>query len=326
MSPGRLEASGHPSGNGAVRPHGRARSLRLPDPRLVWLVVVRYRLALWFLAIDLWYVVPGLRALAEFHPGSNATLYAAAARAWLNGADPWQVTEFGIRFAAPPPTLLLYAPFAFSPPFVTAAFWLVADLLALAFVIRRLHLAWWWALFPPIWEGLLDGSPETVVLACLVATGPLIQALAPLLKVYAIAPLVGERRWRAVAITLLALGLTAIVLPWTLFLADLPLVSSTLADQAANLSAYSVPLLLPVGLLGLAALGARRAGWLAVPVLWPHTQLHYATMTLPVMTPLLAVGFSLPIPGASAVAVAGQAVFERWRTRRERGSLPGRTG
>lgn len=294
---------------------------RSPDLRLVWPVLVRYRLALWFLAIDLWYVVPGFKALATFHPGSNATLYAAAARAWLVGADPWQVTEFGIRFAAPPPTLLLYAPFAFLPPEVTAAFWLVADLLALAFVIRRLHLPWWWALFPPIWEGLLDGSPETVVLACLVATGPLVQALAPILKVYALAPLIGERRWRAVAVTLLALAVTTLVLPWGPFLHDLPLVSATLGDQAANLSAYSVPWLLPFGVVGLVALGARRAGWLAVPVLWPHTQLHYATMTLPAMTPLLAVAFSLPVPGASAVAVAGQAVLDRWRAHPERGPV-----
>lgn len=297
--------------------------MRPPNLRLAWTVIVRHRLPLGFLLVDLWYVVPGFKAMATFHLGADATLYAAAARAWLIGADPWRVTEFGVRFAAPPPTLLLFAPFAAVPQAATAIFWLLADLLALAFVIRRLNLSWWWALFPPVCEGLFNGSAETVVLGCLVAANPLVEGLAPILKVYAVTPLIGERRWRPLTLALVCLCVTAVFLPWTLFLGDLPQVSSTLADQAANLSAYSVPLLLPVALLGLAALGPRRAGWLAVPVLWPHTQLHYATMTLPAMTPLLAIGFSLPIPGAAAVAVAGQALLERWRSHPDRGSIGG---
>ena len=165
----------------------------------------------------------------------------------------------------------------------------------------------------PLWEGLLSGNPEPLVLACLVAGSDWAACLAPLGKVYAIAPLAGERRWKALALAAVVMACTAVVLPWARFIADLTEVSATLTAQAANLSAFSVPWLLPVGVLGLASLGLRRAGWLAVPVLWPHTQLHYAATALPEMSPLLAVGFSLPIPGAPAVAVAAQALVERVR-------------
>lgn len=103
-------------------PSGPARRVRAPDLRLIGTALLRYRLALCFLAIDLWYVFPSLKALAAFHPGSNAILYADAAHAWLTGADPWQVIEGGIRFAGLPPTLLLFAPFAIVPPIAVAAF------------------------------------------------------------------------------------------------------------------------------------------------------------------------------------------------------------
>jgi hypothetical protein len=265
----------------------------------------------WFVAVDYWYN----RALLA--PGADAALYAAAAHAWLTGGDPWQVAQAGTSFAAPPPTLLFYAPFAFLQPWVAIGFWLVADAVALVFVIRRLRLPWWWVLFPPIWEGAIPGNPEPVVLACLLAASPMVASLAPLIKPYAIIPLVGERRWGAVGVTVVLIVASAVLLPWGLFFRDAALVADTLGSQSAGLSAFSVPWLLPVGLIGLAALGTRRAGWLAVPVLWPHTQLHYAITSIPKMTPILAVGFSLPLPGAPAIAVAAQALLERspmlWR-------------
>ena len=288
-----------------------ARLARAPDLRLAGKVLLRYRLALCFLAIDLWYVFPSLKALAAFHPGSNAILYADAAHAWLTGADPWQVVEGGIRFAAPPPTLLLFAPFAFIPSFAVAALWFIADIGALTFSIGRLRLAWWWVLFPPIMEGLLDASPEPMMLACLVATGPVVRGIAPIIKVYAIAPLLGQRRWRAVGVSALILIATGLVLPWRQFLADWPVVSDALVNGTANLSAYSVPLLLPFGLAGLAALGLKRAGWLASPCFGRTLSSTTRRCRLPAMTPLLAIGFSLPIPGAPAVAVAVQALLER---------------
>ena len=207
--------------------------------------------------------------MATFQPGTDAMLYAASARAWLNGADPWQVTELGVRFAGPPPTLLLFAPFAYLAPVLTAVIWLVADVVAVWFVVRRLRIPWWWYLFPPILEAILPANPEPVVLACLVAAPSMVQAVAPVLKIYALAPLVGERRIKALAVSLTIIGASAVVLPWGRFLGDLPLVSSTLVDQTMSLSAWSLPWLLPFTVIGLLGLGLKRAGWLAVPALWP---------------------------------------------------------
>jgi hypothetical protein len=157
----------------------------------------------------------------------------------------------------------------------------------------------------------VPANPEPLVVACLVAAGPLANAIAPLLKIYALAPLVGERRWQAVLSCAVFLAVSAAILPWGLFIRDLPIVSATLVAQTAGLSAFDVPLLLPFAVVGLAAVGLRRAGWFAVPVLWPHTQVHYAALSMPELSPLLAVGFSLPIPGAPPLALAAQALLER---------------
>lgn len=287
---------------------------RVPDLGVVWTVIADHQLALWFVLVDQIYV--GAYVVARIATlGSDATLYVAATHAWLSGSDPWLVAESGIRFAAPPPTLLLYVPFAFMPAGVAAAFWLLADILAIIYVIRRLKLAWWWALFPPIVESGLAGNPEPVVLALLVSSSTAFSAVAPLLKAYAIAPLLGERRWRPIAFSGVLVALTALILPWSQFIADAPTVTTTLANQTVGLSAFSVPWLTPVAALGLLGLGVRRAGWLVVPTLWPHTQLHYATTAIPVMTPILAFGLSLPVPGAPALAVAAQALHEVLRRR-----------
>ncbi len=285
------------------------RVIRRPDLKLALATWRKVDLLFWFFLVDLY------KSPAALNAGGDASLYAAAARAWLAGIDPWIVSQAGIRFAAPPPTLLLFTPFAFVDPVVTRAFWVCASAVAVVLVIRRLKLAWWWALFPPLWEGVLVGNPDPVVLAALVAASPVVAGLAPILKIYGLVPLAGEHRWRPIAVTMIMLTTTAWVLPWREFLADLPYVSASLTGQAAGLSAISVPWLIPIGLIGLAGLGLRRAGWLAVPVLWPSTQLHYAAIAVPAMTPLLAFGLSMPIPGAPAVAVALQAVIEFWTRR-----------
>jgi hypothetical protein len=268
-------------------------------------------LAVWFLLVDQIYL--GAYLVANIATlGADALLYVTATHTWLTGGDPWLVVVNGMRFAAPPPTLLFYAPFGFLSPSAAAAFWLVADTAAVIFVLKRLRLEWWWAFFPPIVESALAGNPEPVVLALLVASSTA-NSLAPVLKIYAFVPLLGERRWVAIITATLLLIITAFVLPWGQYLADAPLIASTLNQQTVGLSAFSVPWLLPVGILGLIGLGLRRSGWLAVPVLWPHTQLHYASTALPKMTNVLAFGFSLPVPGAPAVAVAAQALLERRR-------------
>ena len=50
-----------------------------------------------------------------------------------------------------------------------------------------------------------------MVLACLVAASPVVASLAPILKPYAVAPLIGQRRWRAMALSACILVLTAVI-------------------------------------------------------------------------------------------------------------------
>lgn len=116
------------------------------------------------------------------------------------------------------------------------------------------------------------GSLDVATLAALVVVGGRFAPLAPFLKVYGAIKMIGERGWRALAMSGLVLAITAPVLPWGMFLASLPDAASHLAGQSMTTSVWgSVPLMVVFG-LGLLWLGLRRAGWLAVPILWPSTQ------------------------------------------------------
>jgi uncharacterized protein (TIGR03382 family) len=225
---------------------------------------------------------------------------------WGDGGQVW--------FAAPPPTLLLFAPFVALPGWLVAGSWVALDIAAIALVVRRLERPWWWCLFPPAVSAMTVGNPEPVMLALLVLGGGW---LAPLVKPYAASALLGEGRYRSLLVAAGALLLTVPILPWGSFLADLPQIRATLESQLndGDLSAWGAPILVPIALLALLALGRRRAGWLATPVLWPVAQLHYATIALPAVSPLMALAFSLPIPGIRPAAVIMAAVLESSRHR-----------
>jgi hypothetical protein len=228
--------------------------------------------------------------------GFDAGLYTAAARAWLSGGDPWLVTSHGIPFGAPPPTLLVYAPFTLLPDWLVVQIWIIGSF-ALAFLaIRTIGFRWWWICFWPIVDGALVGNPDVAVLALLVMARQRLAWLAPVLKVYAVFPLVSMRRWKAIAGAAATLVITAPLLPWSLWLADLPSISAGLERFADTTSVAGNMPLMVVGALALAALGVRRAGWLIVPVLWPWTQPHYLAMSVPALTPMLAILWSIPGP------------------------------
>jgi len=54
--------------------------------------------------------------LYPYNLGFDARLFTDAARVWLAGGNPWaQPYEFGFYYAAPPPSLLVMAPFALLP-------------------------------------------------------------------------------------------------------------------------------------------------------------------------------------------------------------------
>ena len=245
--------------------------------------------------------------------GFDARLYADAARAWLTGADPWSVASVGIFFAAPPPSLLPFVPFAFLPAVVTTLTWIIGSIVLAALALRSLGAPMWWLISWPIVDGALIGNANVAVLALLVIASGRLGALAPLAKVYAAAPLVGDRRWRTLLIAMVIVVATIPVLPWATYLADFDRISSNLRQVAGTTSVFGQPILMATGVVALLSLGIRRASWLAVPVLWPYTQPHYLAPSTPAMSPLLAVAWSFPHPFVVLGSIVVEAVATRLR-------------
>ena len=260
----------------------------------------RYGLAAWFGAIS----AIRLSSLVGGEAGFDGRLYLAATRAWLAGLDPW-LTLDSQRFAAPPPSLVPLIPIAELPEQLGVAVMVILAAAGAAATIRLLHLPWWWLLFPPIVDGVWNGNPQTLIVPLiLVRAGP----IAVFLKLYAVVPLVLTLRWRAVAITGVALLVTAPFLPWSAYIAQFVDLSAVLETQSdGGLSATAIPWLIPIALVALVLCGRERAAWLAVPVTWPATQWYYSTLAMPALTPMAAAIMAVPVPGAvvlAAIAVA----------------------
>jgi hypothetical protein len=276
----------------------------------------RYWLALWFGVI----FVIRLGAFVARGPaevGFDARLYLDATRAWLAGGDPWSVVLDGQRFAAPPPTLVPLAPLAVLPEALGVAIMLGLSVAGVVATVRLLRLPWWWLLFPPFLDGWWNGNPQTLLIPLiLVGAGP----VAAFLKIYAIVPIALTLRWRALAVTGIALLITAPFLPWSEYLAKFGELSDVLATQSAGgLSATAIPWLIPIGVVALVVCGRERAAWLAVPVLWPSTQWYYSTLAVPAVTPIAAAILAFQLPGApvvAAVAVAIEVGARSWPTLR----------
>jgi uncharacterized protein (TIGR03382 family) len=226
--------------------------------------------------------------------GFDAQLYVLAAERWLAGGDPWSATLLGIRFAAPPPTLLAVTPLTLLPPSLIAPIVMVV-LLALAWLaIRSLGLPLWWLAFWPITDSILVGNPDVAVLAALVIAGRRFDFLAPFGKIYAVVPMIADRRWRSIAVSALAMILTAPLLPWALYVAQFSALAASLEAVSATTSVYGAPVLMAVAVVSLLVLGVRRAGWLSVPILWPWTQPHYMAISVPALSPTIAIAWSVP--------------------------------
>jgi hypothetical protein len=261
--------------------------------------------------------------------GSHALIYTEAARAWLAGGDPWTVGPPSAVFAGPPPMLLPFVPFVALPGDLTRLIW-VAGMAALAIlVLRRLRLPGWWIGFPPIFHAIQLGHPEVLVLWLVVLGGP-IAGLAPVIKPYAGLPLLAEQRWRAIAMGVAVIVVTAPFLPWRLFIERLPDISRAFANYSHGDSTFGTPILMAIAVVALALLGIRRALWLATPLLWPGAQPIYKAVSVPAMSPLLAVFWALPVPivaatSASLVGVVVEAAVRRYAAARP---IPGwlRTG
>ena len=252
--------------------------------------------------------------------GAHAAIYTDAARTMAAGGNPWLVGPDAAVFAGPPTMLIPYLPFIALPLDLTRLIWVVVGLLLAAWTLRRLGLPAYFLVFPPIFTVIVVGHLELIVLWLLVAGGHL-GGLGALLKPYACAALVAERRWRAIALAGVVLLATAFVLPWQLFFEELPRISANLARQTTGDSIFGQPILMVAGAVALASLGLRRALWLAVPVLWPYAQPTYKTMTVPALSPVLALFWASPIPGSTFVGIvveaaliwiAGRRALPRW--------------
>jgi hypothetical protein len=260
--------------------------------------------------------------------GIDATIYYRGVVAWLHGGSPWDAAVViggsTFHYAGTPVTTVFMAPAGLLSEEAFTAVWLVLTWVAAVWTLRRLRFPLWWLLFPPMAEALFSANPQLIVLALLVANRPLASAVATGLKVYAFIPLVGEWRWRQIALAVALYAATVVVAPtlWLDYLRLFGSISSRLESETQQGgSAFYFPVLLAVtavALLLLALRDRRAAGWLAVPAVWPASQFHYSTMALPVMSPLLAVLLALPIARLAPVAIileVGRRLVEPWVAR-----------
>ena len=241
----------------------------------------------------------------HFPLGIDARIYYRGVVAWLQGGNPWDATvvvgSSSYHYAGSPVTTVLLAPAALLSEDAFTGAWLILTWVAAAWILRRVHLPIWWLLFPPISEALFSANPQLIVLALILADRSWLAAVATALKVYAFIPLAGEGRWRAIGLAIAFNAATIVIAPglWARYIDLFWTISSRLEYESnQGFSAFYFPGLLAltvVALVLLALRDRRAAGWLAVPAVWPSSQLHYSTMALPVMSPLLAFFLAIPI-------------------------------
>jgi hypothetical protein len=278
--------------------------------------VDRLRRILWILTPAWFAIISAMRlsSLLPTTPGYDGMLYRDATLRWLQGGDPWALRPGHAVFGAPPPTLIAMLPFAALPEALARIALVGLGIAASVWVIRQLGLPLWWLLFPPLVDGMYIGNPHVFVVPLLVAgAGP----LAVLVKVYAGAVPALLLRWRALLITAFLFLISAPLLPWALFVERWPQVSAALASQSGGggLSVLATPLLLPIAVGAAVLLGRERLAWWSVPVFWPYTQWYYASMILPVATPLAAVALAIPVPGATTLGLVLAVAELAWMRR-----------
>lgn len=284
----------------------------------------------WFIAMSVAQTV--IPAPLEGWVGYDAHIYYRGAAAWVAGGDPWsafnQLGNQYAHFAALPTTVLAMAPFTILPESTFVVLWIVLSTVAAVAIVRRLRLPFWWIAFPPLVNGVVVGNPDIVMLALLLSHRPQIKAVAPFLKIYALVPLIGERRWPAIVWSGGLIVGSIVIAPalWIAYMSQAGEIAVRLGHEAISWSAWGVwPLFIFAGafVLILAAVDLRAAGWLAVPALWPATEAHYGTMAMPVATPLLGALLAVPVHVVPPLAVAAGCTAELLnRARVRRGAAP----
>jgi hypothetical protein len=276
------------------------------------MAMARIGLPAWFIAIDiLWVAKPGVL-------GVDARHYQNAANAWLDGANPWTITEAGIPYGAGPHTLLFYAPTSWLPIALSTALWLFAGFAASVWLIRRLRLPLWWLLFPPLTHAMWNGNPQTIMLALLVVGTAAAGTLAAAVKLYAVLPLAFHPR--RLVLALLVLALTLPLLPWQAYI-DGGFSVGLRLTTAWNGSAWRLPVLLPPTLLALWLIRRKGGEWFSIPAVFPATQFYYVSTALPALVDRRAIAalLALPVPLMTPIVVIGLAVAPWARQLFERG-------
>lgn len=275
-------------------------------------------LLVWFTTMSCYRVI-GPAIVGPVDLGWDAVAYTRAARALLDGDNPWLAGIPGGTFAGPPPGMLPFLPFAYLPDIVVQITWVALSIVSALYIVGRLHLPFWWLLFPPLVLAVAAGSSALPLAALMVRGGTAAEASAVLGRIYSAIPLALLGRFRSLIVAAILIALTAPFLAWDQYVRDLPRINALLpAQSGGGNSALAVPLLIPVAILGLILIGRRRAAWLVVPALWPNAQEYYAVIALPIAAevPLAALAMATPlVPGIIAVGVLAQGVWDRYRAR-----------
>jgi hypothetical protein len=236
----------------------------------------------------------------------DARLYLDATRAWLAGGNPWDVQLAGNNFAAPPPTLLAFAPLTLLPSGLDVAVVALVVVGGAVATVRMLHLPWWWLLFPPLVQCVLSANVQSLIVPLILLPGG---ALAIVLKIYAGLPLAILGRWRSLLLAAGVVLASVPVLPWSTYISEFALISQRLADQSKlTLPTGLLLLLSPLILAALIVVGRERAAWLVIPAIWPSQQFYYGTIAMPTRSKIATALVALPVPGNGLLALGALAL------------------
>jgi hypothetical protein len=290
-----------------------------PEWRRPLMIAAQVALAAWF-AYWTWQTIRFYFEAFPYHLdmiGFDSRIYLHAAQTWLGGGDPWTAgvarhswgpgaPDAFYYFTGPPPTVLVFAPFAWLSDDAFTVGWMALTVASAIYSLRRLHLPVWWILFPPLALAVFVGNPHVVCLALILSGWRGLQALAPAAKAYAVFPMIGERQWRALGIFAVAGAVSVIVLwpLWVQYVTDYPSIQAWISNATwGGFSASRDPRLFAVLAAAIGALfliDRRAAGWLSVPALWPAAEFFYASFALPLRSPWLMA--ALAVPGTQADA------------------------
>ena len=202
--------------------------------RIRWQRLATFGLATWFITLS-------MMRLTVLWPDRafDMRLYLHGTTAWLSGGDPWSV-QFG-SLRGRPPSLLPMVPFALIPEAFAVSILTVLAVVASFWTLRKLGLPLWWIAWPPLVDNLWNLNPQIFLVPLLLGSAAW---LAPIVKAYAVVPLIIQWRVRTLAITAVIGVVTFPLLPWPTFFQHLATTTTLLSEQSqGGMSAWIFPVL-----------------------------------------------------------------------------------